>query len=112
LRLADHRHRLELEAVERLAHGQSCFGKVTLDPAATAIGDLVRGERRQEATCGPAFLVGLLGELGPHQFDGGQAQIGKEELDTRGVDRIGRLHATPPSSTRSAFGARTAASSS
>jgi hypothetical protein len=85
---------------------------VTLDATATAIGDLMLGKRRQEASCGPAFLVGLLGELGPHQFDGRQAQIDEEELDTRGVDRIGRLHATPPSSTRSVFGARTAASSS
>src|SRR5262249_61705518 len=69
LRLADHRHHLEVEAVERFAHGQPCFGKVTLDAPATAIGDLVLGERGKEASCWPAFLVGLLGELGPHQFD-------------------------------------------
>jgi hypothetical protein len=85
---------------------------VTLDAAATAVGDLVLGERGKEASCGPAFLVGLLGELGPHQFDGRQAQVGEEELDARGIDRIDRLHATPPSSASSVFGARTAASSS
>ena len=61
--------------------------QVPLDAAATAIGDLVLGERRQEASCRPAFLVGLLGELGPHQLDGGQAQVGEQELDARGVDR-------------------------
>jgi hypothetical protein len=44
---------------------------VALDAAAAAIGDLVLGERSEEASRGPAFLVGLLGELGPHQFDGG-----------------------------------------
>ena len=86
---------------ERFADRQSCFGQVTLDAAATAIGDLVLGERRQEASGRPTFLVGLLGELGPHQFDGGQAQVGEQQLDARSVDRIGRLHATPPSRTRS-----------
>jgi hypothetical protein len=34
--LADHRHRLEVEAGERFADGQSCFGQVTLDAAAAA----------------------------------------------------------------------------
>src|SRR6476646_1263160 len=56
----------------------------------------------------PTFLVGLFGELGPHQFDGRQAQVGEQQLDARSVDRIDRLHATPPSSPRSGFGARTA----
>ena len=112
LRLADHRHGLEVEAGEGFADGQSCFGEVTLDAAATAIGDLVLGERGQEASSRPAFLVGLLGELGPHQLDGGQAQVGEQQLDARGIDRIGRLHATPPSHRESAFGGRTAASSS
>jgi hypothetical protein len=112
LRLADHRHHLEVEAVEGFAHRQSCCGKVTLDAAATAIGDFVLGERGKEASCGPAFLVRLLGELDPHQFDGRQAQIGKEELDARGIDRIDRLHATSPSSARAVIGALTATSSS
>jgi hypothetical protein len=85
---------------------------VTLDAPATAVGDLVLGERGQEASCGPAFLVGLLGELAPHQLDGRQAKIGEEKLDACGIDRIDRLHATPPSSASSVFGARTAASSS
>ena len=99
MRLADHGHDLEVEAGKRFAHGQSCFGKVTLDTAAAAIGDLVLGECGKEASCRPAFLVGLLSELGPHQLDGGQAQVGKQQLDTRGVDRTGRFHATPPSRT-------------
>jgi hypothetical protein len=30
------------------------FGQVTLDAAATAIGNLMLGERCQEASCGPA----------------------------------------------------------
>ena len=103
--LADHGHDLEVEAGEGFTHGQPCFSKVTLDTAATAIGDLVLGERGKEASCRPAFLVGLLGELGPHQLDGGQAQVGEQQLDTRRVDRTGRFHATPPSRTGPIFGA-------
>ena len=110
--LADHRHGFEVEADERFADGQSCFGKMTLDAATTTISDLVFGKRGQEASGRPAFLVRLLCELGPHQFDGGQTQVGEQQLDARGVDRIGRLHATPPSSTSSVVGTRTAASSS
>ena len=85
---------------------------MALDAAATTISDLVFGKRGQEASRGPAFLAGLLGELGPHQLDGGQTQVGEQQLDARGVDRIGRLHARPPSHRVSAWGWRTAASSS
>ena len=81
LRLADHRHGLEVEAGECFTDGQPCFGQMTLDAAATAIGDLVFGERGQEASGRPAFLVGLLGELGPHQLDSGQgARAGKKPI--------------------------------
>ena len=112
LRLADHRHGLEVEGVEGLAGGQPGFGEMALDAAAAALGDLVLGERGEEAGGGPAFLVGLLGELGPHQLDGGQAQLGEQQLDAGGVDRIGRRHATTSIGARSASTARTAASSS
>ena len=67
------------------------LGQMPLDAATTAIGDLVLGERGKEAGGRPAFLVGLLGELRPHRFDGGQAQVGEHELNARGVDRIGLL---------------------
>jgi len=33
------------------------------------------GEGRKEAGSRPAFLVGLLGELGPDQLDARQAQL-------------------------------------
>ena len=65
LRLADHRHGLEVEGGERLAGGQSRLGKMPLDAAAAAVGHLVLGERGQEAGRRPAFLVGLLGETWP-----------------------------------------------
>ena len=65
LRLADHWHGLEVEGVERLAGRQSRLGEMALDAAATAVGHLVLGKRRQEARCRPAFLVGLLRRAWP-----------------------------------------------
>jgi impB/mucB/samB family C-terminal domain len=64
---------------------------VTLDAAAATVGHFVLGQRGKEASCRPAFLVGLRGELGPHCFDGGQAQLGEQELDAGGVDGIGDM---------------------
>ncbi len=96
LGLADHWHGLEVEGVERLAGRQSGFGKMALDAAASALGHLVLGKRREEAGCRPSFLVGLGGELGPHQLDRGQAQFGQKQLDAGGVDGVGGLHAAPP----------------
>jgi len=84
LRLADHRHCFEIKAVEGLADREAGFGEVPLDAAATTVGDLVLGERREEARCRPAFLVGLLGELGPYLFDRGQTQI-ERKSSTRAV---------------------------
>ena len=112
LRLADHRDGREVEGGECLADRQTRFGKMALDAATAALRRLVLGERGEEASRRPAFLVGLLGELFPHQLDGGQAQLGEQQLEPRCVDRSGRLHARPPSHRVAAFGARTAASSS
>src|SRR6185369_16405255 len=95
-----------------LPMGSRASARVTLDAAATPIGNLVFGKRGQETSRRPTFLVRLLCERRPHQFDGGQTQVGEQELDTRGVDGIGGLHAIPPSITWSVIGARTAASSS
>ena len=59
LRLADHRHGVEVEAVEGLTDWQPGFGEVALDATAAALGDLMLGQGGQEAGGGPAFLVGL-----------------------------------------------------
>ena len=99
LRLADHRDSLEVEGVEGLAGRQAGFGEMAFDAAATALGHLVLGEGGQEARCRPAFLVGLGGERGPDLFDGGQAQLGQQQLDAGGVDRVGRFHAASPNRT-------------
>ena len=44
---------------------QAGVGEMALDAAPVALGDLVFGERGEEAGGGPAFLVGALGEGGP-----------------------------------------------
>jgi hypothetical protein len=59
----------EVERGERLAGGQTRLGEMPLDAAAATVGHLVLGEHREEAGRRPTFLVGLLGELGPHQPD-------------------------------------------
>ena len=70
-------HRIELEAVERLAGWQAGFVEMTLDAAAGEVGHLVLGERGQEAGGRPALLVGSCGEVRPDELDRGQAEIGE-----------------------------------
>jgi hypothetical protein len=64
---------------------------VTLDAAAGALGDLVLGERGEEAGGGPALPVGALGEAGPDVLDGRQAQVAEQETEAGGVDGVGRM---------------------
>jgi hypothetical protein len=40
-----------------------------LDATAATFGHFMLGKRCEEAGRRPAFFVGLLGELGPHQLD-------------------------------------------
>jgi hypothetical protein len=88
----------KLRSVDGLAGRQSGFGKMAFDAAASALGHLMLGQRGKEARRRPSLLVGLGGEIGPDQLDGGKPQLGQEQLDAGGVDGIGRLHAAPPSS--------------
>jgi hypothetical protein len=90
----DHWHGLEVEGGERLAGGQSRLDEMPLEAAAATVGHLVLGEHRQEAGRRPPFLVGLLGELGPHQPDARQAQLEQQQFDAGGINnRVGRRHA-------------------
>jgi len=70
----DHRHGGEVEAVEGLAGQQPGLDEMAFDAAPVALGDLMFGERGEEAGGGPALLVGTLGEAGPSLPDRGQAQ--------------------------------------
>src|SRR6478752_2636971 len=91
--LADYWDDLEVEAVEGLAGRQPGFGEVAFEPASAALGNLMFGQCCQEASGRPAFLVGLSGKRSPHQFYGGQPQLGEEQLDAGRVAGIGRSHA-------------------
>ena len=55
--LGDHRHGVEVEAVEGLAGQQLGLGEMAREAPAVPFGDLVLGERGQEACRRPAFLV-------------------------------------------------------
>ncbi len=74
LGFADHGDGAEVEAVERLASGQARFGEMAFDAPPEAIGHFMLGQGGEEAGRRPAFLIGLFGELGPHQLDARQAQ--------------------------------------
>jgi hypothetical protein len=67
---------------------------MALDPATISLGQLVLGDRGEEARCRPALFVRALGELGSHMFDGRQAQLVEDKAQARRIDR--RTHAASP----------------
>jgi hypothetical protein len=96
LGLGDHRHGVEVEAVEGLAGRPPGVGEVPLDAPAVALGQFVLGDRGKEAGGGPALLVGALGEARPDVLHGGQAQLVEHDPEASGVDRSLGAHAAPP----------------
>ena len=96
LSLADHRHHLEVEAVEGLAGRKPRLVEMALDAPAGALGHLVLGERRQEARGRPALLVGPGGKVRPDRLDGRQPQVAESQGQAAGVDGLWALHATSP----------------
>ena len=96
LGLADHRHRLEVEAVESFAGRQTRHLEMALDTPTRAFGHLVLGQRRQEARSRPALLVGAGGKVRPDDLHGRQPQSVSARLEAAGINRIGALHATSP----------------
>jgi hypothetical protein len=72
---------------------------MTLDAPARAFGQLVLGERGQEARRGPSLLVGAGGEVWSDGLDSRQAQVVQRQGETAGVDGIGGLHAATPAHT-------------
>ena len=53
------------------------------------------GHVTRKRPCRPAFIIGLNGERGPDLLDGGQPQLGEEQLDAGSVAGIGRSDAAP-----------------
>jgi len=66
---------------------------VVAHTASTTVGHLVFGECRQEAGSRPTLLVRTCGEGGPHQLDGGQAQLAQQEFDAGSVVGVVARHA-------------------
>jgi hypothetical protein len=89
-------YRFELEAVEGLARQQPGFDEMALDAAAIAFGDLVFGERGEEADGGPSFLVCPFGKGGPALLDRGQPEVIEQQRQPGRVD--GLAHAAAPKS--------------
>jgi hypothetical protein len=92
----DHRHRVEVEAVEGFSWQQLRLDKMARQATAVAFGDLMLGKRREEAGGGPTFFVRPLSECGPILFDRGQAKLVQDQCEAGTVDALG--HDRSPSS--------------
>ncbi len=69
---------------------------MALGAPATAFGDLVLGDGREEAAGRPAFLVGLFGKLRPQHLDGRQLELVEQQIEARGINGVRHAHAAPP----------------
>jgi hypothetical protein len=86
MRLAEHGHSAEVEAVEGLAGRQMGLGEVTFDAPSQAFGEFELGEGGEEPGGGPALAVGPIGELRPQAGHGRQPQLCEQERQAGGVD--------------------------
>ena len=62
MRLGDHRHHVEVEAVEGFPRQQLRLCEMAGEAAAVTLGDFVLGEHGKEARGGPRFLICALGK--------------------------------------------------
>ncbi len=99
MRLADGRHRGEVEGGEALALRQAGLGHVPRDAARLAVDQLMLAECGEEARAAPALAVGAGAELLPDPADGRQAQRGQHHRQLGGID-VGHA-ASPDTGTRS-----------
>ncbi len=111
LGLGDHWHGLKVEGGERLSGWQARLSHVAFNAPAAAIGEFMLGKSGKEAGCRPALLVGLVGELGPHQLNTRQAEFGQQQFEPGGIYRVRGCHAAA-SRLKVGPAARTGASSS
>jgi hypothetical protein len=81
--------------LSRVFAGQELgFGEMPREAAAIAFGDLVLGQRGEQARRRPAFLVRPLGEARPVLLDRGQAEVVEHQREPGLVDTLG--HAASP----------------
>ena len=104
VRLGEGRHDGKVEVVEGLAARQPSFAKAALEAAPGTVRDFVLGQGGQQAGGGPAFAVGLGGELGPQRLDGGQAQFAEHQVERRSIDGGRSTHAAPAGGVASSSG--------
>ena len=95
VRLGEGRHDREVEAVESLAAGQPSFAEAALEAAPGTVGDFVFGQGGQQARGGPAFAVGLCGELRPQRLDSRQAQFAEHQVERRSINGVRSTHTAP-----------------
>jgi len=93
---ADNGHGIEVETIERFADRQAGVEQMPFDAAPLPIGEFMLGQSGQEASCRPAFLVRLCGNIGPEMFDGRQAEFGEQKGKSSGVSCAIGVHATSP----------------
>ena len=74
--LGDHGHDIEVEVGERFAGRQFGFGEMAFEAPPSPVGDLLFGQRAEQAGRGPAFGIGAFGDLRPGGPEGRQAQLG------------------------------------
>ena len=84
LRFGDHRHGVEVERVEGFSRRQPRFREIPLEAASASLDHLLFGESGEEASGGPAFLVGGRGESSPDKPDAGKTQLAEQQVDASG----------------------------
>ena len=102
--LAERWHGREVEAFERLAHGQACLPEMALDAAAITLGQLQLGQSGQEPGGRPPFTIGPVRERRPQVRKGRQTQRGQHQRQLGGIGgNLGRgTHAASSRAAKSA----------
>ena len=85
MRLGDHGHDIEVEVGERFAGRQLGLGELAFEAPPGPIGDLLFGQRSEQAGRGPAVGIGAFGEFRPGGLEGRQAQFGEHEVKLCGI---------------------------
>ena len=107
--LAERWHGREVEAFERLAHGQACLlseaAEMALDAAAITLGQLQLGQSGQEPGGRPPFTIGPVRERRPQVRKGRQTQRGSAvsisgNLAVSAVTLVGALMRRAPARRR------------